>query len=313
MEYAFLGQTGISVSRLGFGCWAIGGHGWGAVDDDDSIRAIRHGLELGINFFDTADVYGLGHSEEVLARALGDDIKRVIIATKFGVVWDDHAKISRDISPARVRLALEGSLRRLKTDCIDLYQVHWPDGKTEVEETMDELKKCQDQGKVRFVGCSNFDSMLVDRSQSRHRLESSQFPYSVITRDAEEKYLPSCEKWRMSGLAYEPLAKGLLTGKFTVASVIGDNDVRLRDPNFGERYQKNLRVVDCLRELGKKYGRLPAQVAIRWVLQDERVSVAITGMKTVPQVADNCGSVEWKLEDADRLLLSEAASFRKIS
>src|SRR5947207_3407434 len=158
MEYRKLAFTDLEVSRVGFGGWAISGHGWGPVDDRESAAAVQRALDLGINLFDTADVYGFGHSEEVLASALGDERRHAVIATKFGVTWDARGRVSRDVSPPRVVAALEASLRRLRLDCIPLYQVHWPDGATPVAATMEALRRCQEAGKVRWIGCCNFSA-----------------------------------------------------------------------------------------------------------------------------------------------------------
>ena len=161
MEYKYIGNTINQITRIGFGCWAIGGHGYGNVSDDESIKSIQHAIDLGINFFDTADVYGFGHSEEILSKALGNKRHEVFIATKFGVAWDENGNTKKDCSPSRVVKALDASLKRLRIEIIPLYQIHWPDGTTNLDDTLDVLEKCQREGKIINIGCSNFSSELL--------------------------------------------------------------------------------------------------------------------------------------------------------
>lgn len=304
MEYSQLGQTDLNISRIGFGCWAVGGYGWGDVCDDDSILAIRKALDLGINFFDTADVYGLGHSEEILSRALGDDRKKVVIATKFGVSWDQDGKTWKDISPGRVVLALEGSLKRLKLECIDLYQIHWPDNVTAIEDTMFALIKCQEKGKIKFIGCSNLDQGSIERALGMGRIESSQFPYSLISRDAEKEYFPMCRRSNMSALVYGPLEKGLLTGKYKNKTSFPPNDVRSRDPNFQTaKFDKIMELVKILEKISLKYKKTISQVAIRWLLEHKGTTSVVAGMKTIGQVVENAGASDWSLDEEDKSLL----------
>jgi len=174
MEYKKLGETDLEISRIGFGCWAIGGHGYGKVDDNESIEAIKKALDSGINFFDTADVYGFGHSEEILGKALGTQRNDVIIATKFGINWKENGHTFKDCSAKRVVKAVENSLRRLKIDTIPLYQIHWPDPNTTLQETMGALIDCQKSGKIRYIGSSNFNAGLIEQIQKIGRIESLQ-------------------------------------------------------------------------------------------------------------------------------------------
>ncbi|HLY63874.1 MAG TPA: aldo/keto reductase [Terriglobia bacterium] len=306
MEYKRLGVTDLKVSRVGFGGWAIGGHGWGKVDDGDSIRAIRKAYDLGINFFDTADIYGFGHSEEILCEALGEDRRKVLIATKFGMKWDQSGAISRDASASRVVEALEGSLRRLRLDCVALYQIHWPDPNTPLEETMEALKKCKEAGKIKYIGCSNFTPDLITRAQQVHRLESVQAPYSVIDRSIEGELLSCCERFEMGVVAYNPLAQGLLSGKFGPETQFGKDDVRSRSKYFqpGE-FEKNLDAVGRLRKVASRYGKTPAQVALRWVLQHPLVTCVIPGIKKPEQIEDNAGAANgWELAGQDQAWLA---------
>jgi aryl-alcohol dehydrogenase-like predicted oxidoreductase len=296
VEYTRLGNTDLEVSRVGFGCWAIGGHGWGKVDDHVSIKAIHRALDLGINFFDTADVYGFGHSEEVLCRALGELRTKVIIATKFGVTWDAEKSIGHDTSPGRIIKALEGSLRRLRLDCIPLWQIHWPDQKTPLSATMEALIRCQEEGKVRHLGCSNFSAEQICEAQEYGRLESLQASYNILDRSIEGSLLECCQRFQMGIVAYNPLAQGLLSGKFGVDVKFGGDDIRSRSKYFCDgQIKDNLRATAQLREVAKQFGKSPAQVAIRWVLDKPGVACAIPGMKTPRQVEENVGAMDWRL------------------
>lgn len=305
MEYNKLGSTDLEISCIGFGCWAIGGHGYGKVDDRESIRAIHKALDLGINFFDTADVYGFGHSEEILSKALGSQRTKVIIATKFGVTWDENGNTLRDCSPKRIIEALEGSLSRLKIDCIPLYQIHWHDGKTPIYETMEAIKKCQEAGKIRYIGCSNLSTELVLEASKIHRIESVQVLYNFVQRDLE-KEIKYFEASQMGVIAYGVLGRGLFTGKYGLNAKFGDNDTRNRDENFqGENLRKNLQLVDVLRKIGKRYGKSPSQVAIRWVLDNPGITCALTGIKKPEQIIENSGAVGWRLLQEDWKALVE--------
>lgn len=300
MEYKRLASTGLMISRIGFGCWAIGGHGYGIVDDRESIKAIHKALDLGINFFDTADVYGFGHSEKLLSKALGMQRDKVIIATKFGVAWNQNGKTFKDCSPKRLVEALEGSLRRLKLDCIPLYQIHWYDEKTPIEAIMETLLRCRDAGKILHVGCCNFSEDFVVRVSNIHRLQSYQCLYNLANRKHENIIKLSSEKLGMSVLAYGVIGRGVFSGKYSKNSQFGENDTRVKDPDFhGAQYDKNILIAGKLSEIGKKYGKSPVQVAIRWVLENSNVTCAITGSKTPEQVHENVGSVGWSLKQSD--------------
>ena len=309
MEYTQLGNSGIEVSRVGMGCWAIGGAMWGPQDDQQAIDGIKRAIDLGITFIDTAAVYGFGHSEELLSRALGDRRHDVVIATKFGVTWDKDANIGRDASPAHVVRALEGSLRRLRIDCIDLYQMHWPDLSTPIGETVDALLKCQQAGKVRYLGCSNFPLELVRSAQAHGRLDSLQVCYSLLEGDSAGVIQTCRREMGMGVLVYNVLAKGLLTGKFGTESTFAPDDSRSRDEDFrGARFHSNLTFVEHLKAMGRKYGKAPGQVAIRWVLDEAGVTSAIVGVKRPEQAEDNLGALGWSLSSDDCACLCKAAA-----
>lgn len=309
MEYEKLGSTDLTVSRLGFGCWAIGGHGYGLVDDDESIRAIRCALDHGITFFDTADAYGFGHSERILARALGPRRKDVVIATKFGVAWNEKGGTFRDCSPARAISSLEGSLKRLDIDCIPLYQIHWHDGKTPIGDTIDALRRCQDAGKVRYVSCSNFSLDLINQAQKHHRIESLQCLYNLLQRENENAMLSCREMFRMGVIAYGTIVRGLLSGKFNArVRAYAAGDTRASSEMFrGERLAFCVSVAEMLDRIGQRYGRCGAQVAIRYVLQKKFITAAIVGHKTVQQIDENVKALGWNLSDDDMQQLDGCA------
>jgi aryl-alcohol dehydrogenase-like predicted oxidoreductase len=306
MEYRTLGRTDLHVSRLAFGCEPLGGTDWGRVDEDQVIEAVMKALDHGINLFDTADVYGLGHSEEILAKALGSRRRDVIISTKFGINWQKsigqtRSNTFRDSSPRRVVEALEQSLRRLQLDCIPLYFVHWPDPNTTINDTMEAMLRCRDAGKIRCIGLSNFPLNLIREADQIADLAAVQLGYSVLDHESGAEVRTFCREHKIGILAYGTLAQGLLTGKFNSSTVFGENDRRARLPHFqtGE-LTKNLKAVDRLREVGKSRDRSPAEVAIRWVLDDPAVSCAIVGAKTPEQVETNAGSFGWCLSQYER-------------
>lgn len=303
MEYKKIGD--LNVSRLAFGCWAIGGHGWGDVSDKDSITAIKLALDMGVNFFDTADVYGFGHSEEVLSKALGEKRHDVVIATKFGVCWDEQANISRNNSSAYIVKALEDSLLRLRVDCIPLYQIHWPDSNTPIEETMLTLMECKKQGKIQNIGCSNFSYTQLNKAMDYGNIVSLQSPYSLLDRGIENRVPGDCVKNSISLITYGALVKGLLSGKFNKNSKFTVNDIRSRDSNFlGEKFVRNLEFCEIVDNMAYKYNKTSAQVALRWVLDTTGVTAAIAGIKSAHQIQDNIGALDWNLLPEDYHLLS---------
>ncbi len=255
---------------------------------------------MGVNYFDTADVYGLGHSEEILSKALGSKRDKVIVATKFGVNWDDNGKTYKDCSSKRIIEALDGSLRRLKIDCIPVYQIHWHDEKTPIEDVMGTLLKCRDAGKILHIGCCNFSKELILRASNINRVESYQCLYNLTKRQHENIIKYSSEELGISVLAYSVIGRGVFSAKYNKNSQFGENDTRINDPDFhGAQYDRNILIAEKLSEIGKKYGKSPVQVAIRWVLENFNVTCAITGSKTSEQISENVGSVGWSLEQSD--------------
>jgi aryl-alcohol dehydrogenase-like predicted oxidoreductase len=307
-----LGNAGFSITAIGLGAWAIGGggwqFGWGPQDDQASIATIRRAVDLGINWVDTAAVYGLGHSEEVVARALAGIPagKRPLIFTKCSLVWDERGSVSHNLQPASLRTELEGSLRRLKIDVIDLYQIHWatwrPDSAPGIEEAWQTLADLQRAGKIRCLGVSNFTVSQMERIRPIAPITSLQPPYSMLKREIEADILPYCERHGIGVIVYSPMQSGLLSGRMTrqrVAALPSD-DWRRNSPEFQEpRLSRNLQAVEVLRAIGATHGRTPAEVAIAWTLRHPAVTAAIVGARAPVQVEEFIGAAELGLSESE--------------
>ncbi|MCL4554471.1 MAG: aldo/keto reductase [Actinobacteria bacterium] len=299
----------MTVSAVGFGAWAAGGVWWGEVEDREAMAAMQRAFDLGVTLFDTAPAYGFGHSEELLGRALGPHRSELIIATKFGLDWSAGRRIGelrRDASRQRILQEIDDSLRRLKTDYIDLYQQHWPDPSTPLEETMTTLLELQQAGKVRHIGVSNFDVPLLEEALRYAPIASLQPPYSLLRRDVEAEILPFCQQNGIGVLVYGPLQHGLLTGKFTPEHVFAEDDFRAMRPEFqGEQYLRNLRIVDMLEPIAAAHGVTVAQLAIAWTLMHPAVSCALVGAKRPSQVEENVGGAGWRLTEDEMQRIEE--------
>jgi aryl-alcohol dehydrogenase-like predicted oxidoreductase len=304
MQYRQLGVSGPKITTIGFGCWAMGGSargdvgGWGPQDDQESTDAIHRALDLGINWYDTAAVYGLGHSEEVLGRALGSKRSQVVLATKFGLVWDDNGRLTNDATYASVLRECDASLKRLGTDYIDLYQQHWPDAiGTPVEETMRALDDLIRAGKVRYAGVSNFDVPLLERALTVRPLDSLQPQYNLFHREVEADVLPFCTEHGIGVVAYSPLASGLLGGRYTDETTFPEGDWRGSHPDFtGEGLQRNVARVERLKEIAGQQGKTVAQLAIAWVLAQRGVTSAIVGVRKPRHIEDAMPAMDWTLD-----------------
>jgi aryl-alcohol dehydrogenase-like predicted oxidoreductase len=301
-----LGNSDLFITPIGFGAWAIGGSGWqfawGAQDDRDSIAAIREALDGGINWIDTAAVYGLGHSEEVVARALVGVRDRPYVFTKCSMVWDERRQIGHSLKADSIRRECEASLRRLRVDAIDLYQIHWPKPAEDVEEGWETLARLKEEGKVRWIGVSNFDVGQMRRARAIAPITSLQPPYSLVKRQIEDAILPYCSRQDVGVIVYSPMASGLLTGAMTrerVAQLPAD-DWRRKSPDYQEPLlSRNLRLVRLLHAIGRSHGRTPAEVAVAWVLRHPAVTGAIVGARRPGQFKGVVGAAEFRLSPKD--------------
>jgi aryl-alcohol dehydrogenase-like predicted oxidoreductase len=301
MKAKQLGNSDLSITPIGFGAWAIGGSGWefgwGEQDDKASVAAIHRALELGVNWIDTAAVYGMGHSEEVVALALRAwRGPRPYVFTKCGLRWDERGYVHRNLTADSIRRECEDSLHRLKVDLIDLYQIHWPT--EDLEEGWSAMAQLQKEGKVRWIGVSNFNVDELRRAQAIAPITSLQPPYSLVRREVDQEILPYCRSNGIGVIVYSPMASGLLTGAMTRerAANLPESDWRSRDIEFHEpRLSKNLALVERLREVGERVQRQPGQVAIAWVLRNPAVTGAIVGARNAKQVEGNVDAATLRL------------------
>jgi len=307
MKTIQLGNSDLFITRIGFGAWAIGGDwqfGWGGQDDVKSVQAIHRALELGVNWIDTAAVYGLGHSEDVVARALKEwHGPRPYVFTKCGMVWDDKREVSYSLRADSVRQECEASLRRLKTNVIDLYQIHWPaDDLNETVEGWMELAKLQKEGKVRWIGVSNASVAELEKLAGIAPITSLQPPYSLLRREIEAEQLKWCPAAKVGVIVYSPMASGLLTGAMTRARIaaLPAGDWRGKNEQFREpKLSKNLQLVERLRVVGARHGRAPGQMAIAWALRNPAVTGAIVGARSARQIEEMVGAVDIQLMQSE--------------
>jgi len=302
-----LGKSDLHITPIGFGAWAIGGGGWafawGAQDDADSVASIHEALDLGINWIDTAPVYGLGHSEEVVGRAIQGLAKRPYIFTKCARVWDEQRQIGKSLKRESIRRECEASLRRLNIDVIDLYQMHWPEPDEDIEEGFSEMLALQKEGKVRWLGVSNFSVSQLKRIGVLGEVVSLQPPYHMLRREIEPEILPYCEQHQIGVLGYSPMASGLLSGAMTrerIAAMPADDWRKTKNPYYQEpKLTHNLNVVDVLREIGTPHGKSPGEVAIAWTLRLKAVTAAIVGARKPGQVKGIIGAATWRLSKVE--------------
>ncbi|MEX1027271.1 MAG: aldo/keto reductase [Candidatus Paceibacterota bacterium] len=291
-----LGTSSREISRCGMGCWAVGGHGWGDVDERQSIDAIQTAWDLGINHFDTADVYGKGHSETVLSKALGPARHDAMIATKFGVRVAGDGNTQKDLSPRYCVQAVEASLRRLKIESIPLYYAHWPDGKTSVETLMDSLLRLREAGKIQSIGLSNFSAEQIREALRIGRVDAIQMQYSLIAPIEWMALATLVQQQSITAITWGSLGRGILTGKFDRRTTFRSNDSRSRDPDFvGERFLKNLEIADAVKNIARSRRVPTSQVALRFVLDTAGIGCSLFGAKTNEQVRENTESLQWEL------------------
>lgn len=306
MKTRILGWTGLEFSEIGLGTWAMGGgdwaFSWGPQDDQLSTETLQRAIELGINWIDTAAVYGLGHSEEVVGKTLRSLKPRPIVATKFSRRWGDDGTPYSDISPKSIRFEIENSLRRLDIDVIDLYQMHWPRPEDDLEVAWEEMAKLVKEGKVRYAGVCNFNREQLERILPIHPVASLQPPYSMLRRGIEDELLEFCAQNQIGVVAYSPMQKGLLTDKYTRQFVesLPPDDHRRRDPDFQEpKLNQHLRLVDGLKVIAARHGRSVAELAIAWVLNRSEVTSAIVGARRPDQIEQTVNASGWKLSDEE--------------
>jgi len=305
LEKRQLGNSDMQITRLGIGAWAMGGGGWrfawGPQDDSESIAAIHKALDAGINWIDTAAVYGLGHSEEIVAQALEGRSNKPYVFTKCERRWDTNREIYKSLKRESIREECEASLRRLRVDVIDLYQIHWPEPDEDIEEGWDTLAKLKEEGKVRWIGVSNFNAQQMNRIARIAPITSLQPPYSIISPEIEESILPYCAEHNIGVIVYSPMKSGMLTGKMTRERITNmpDDDFRKRTPQFQEPLlTRNLQLVDSLREIGNAHGgKTPGEVAIAWTLGNPAVTAAIVGLRSPEQVDGVIGAADLRLSE----------------
>ena len=302
MQKKRLGNSDLELTPIGVGAWAMGGGGWafawGPQDDDESIAAIHAALDGGVNWIDTAAVYGLGHSEEVVARALAGRRDRPYVFTKCARIWNQKREIQKSLKRDSVRQECENSLRRLQVDAIDLYQIHWPEPDEDIEEGWETLARLKEEGKVRWIGLSNFNVAQMERCRKIAPITSLQPPYSAISPEVEETILPYCRQQGIGVIVYSPMKSGLLTGTMTRERVAAfpQDDFRRKAPAFQEpQLSRNLSLADLMQRIGKRHGRSAGEVAIAWTLRKPAVTAAIVGMRSAEQTAGVIGALKFRL------------------
>jgi len=295
----------LDLTVIGLGTWAIGGpwqYGWGPQDDEASIRTILTAINAGINWIDTAPIYGCGHAEELVGRALKQMSQKPLIATKCSLLWNDKLEKVNCLDRASIIKECEDSLMRLGLDVIDLYHMHWPDPDEQIEEGWDAMASLVRQGKVRYIGASNFNDDQLQRITAIHPVASLQPPYSMLHRNIEKEILPYCADNNIGVVVYSPMQKGLLTGKFSTEHLqtLADDDHRRIDPDFqGEKFERNLRIVDALKQIAERHGKTVAQLAIAWVLRKDKVTAAIVGARKQKQIEETVQAGDWMLTEDD--------------
>jgi aryl-alcohol dehydrogenase-like predicted oxidoreductase len=315
-----LGNSDMALTAIGFGAWAIGGagyqFGWGAQEDGDSIEAIHKAVDLGVNWVDTAAIYGLGHSEEVVGKALKTLTgAKPYVFTKCSMRWNEKGEIYKNLTAEGVRYECEQSLKRLGVEAIDLYQIHWPDPDAEIEEGWGELQKLKAEGKIRWAGVSNFSVAQMERAQGIGAITSLQPPYSLINRKVQAEILPFCLKNGIGVINYSPMVSGLLTGKMSAERLakMADNDWRKKSANFNEpKLSKNLLLADLLTEIGKRHGVETGVVAVAWTLNNPAVTAAIVGGRNAEQVEGTAEALGFRLSENEIAEIDEFVQVNEV-
>lgn len=307
MKYNNLGNSDLKLSNIGLGTWAIGGGGWayawGAQDKKESAYTIQKAMDLGINWIDTAPIYGLGNAELIIGRVLKQLTKKPIIATKCGLCWDEKRRISGCLKKESIKKEIEQSLKRLKTDTIDLYQIHWPNPDTDIEEAWDTVGELIKEGKIRYGGVSNFSIDQLKRIENIAPITSLQPPYSMLDRKIEKEIINYCKSKDIGLITYSPMHKGLLTGNFSkerLNNLPTDDHRRKRDPNFQEpKFSQNLFTTNKLRAIAQRKNITLAQLAIAWVIRKEAITAAIVGARKPSQIEETIKASEIVLDNRE--------------
>ncbi len=302
MKTRQLGKSELEITPIGLGAWAIGGSGWGPQNDEDSIQTIHRAIDLGINWIDTAAVYGLGRSEEVVGRALKGRSERPYVFTKCSLVWDARGNVSNSLQAESIRRECEASLRRLQIDTIDLYQIHWPNPDADIEEGWRAMAQLKQEGKVRYLGVSNFDVVQMKRAMAIAPITSLQPPYSLLRREIETEILPFCIDHDIGVIVYSPMASGLLTGGMTrerIANLPADDWRRNNEEYQEPRLTRNLGLVQLLTDIGFPHQVSPGEVAIAWTLGHPAVTGAIVGARRPDQISNLINAAEFRLDERE--------------
>jgi aryl-alcohol dehydrogenase-like predicted oxidoreductase len=303
MQTKPLGSSDLHITPLGFGAWALGGGGWafawGPQDDAVSVATIHEAIDLGLNWIDTAPVYGLGHSEEVVAKALDGIAKRPYVFTKCGRIWNADRQIGKSLKADSIRRECEASLKRLRVDVIELYQIHWPEPDEDIEEGWKAVQRLKAEGKIRWAGVSNFDGKQMDRIAKFGPIVSLQPPYSLLRREIEPDILPYCGSHDVGVIAYSPMGSGLLTGAWTkdrLAALPADDWRRERNKQFQEPlFSRNLRLAELLNRIGGRHGKSAGETALAWVIRRPEVTAAIVGARKPGQLKELVGAADYRL------------------
>jgi aryl-alcohol dehydrogenase-like predicted oxidoreductase len=311
MHVRKLGYTDLELTTVGLGTWAMGGpwlYGWGPQDDGEAVDAILTALDMGINWIDTAPIYGLGHSEELVGKALKQTSQKPLIATKCGLLWNEQDQRIPCVKAESIREECHTSLKKLGVEVLDLYQMHWPQPDEGIEEGWEEMAKLAEEGKVRYIGVSNYDVEQIKRVRKIAPVASLQPPYSMLHREVEEELLSYCSENKIGVVAYSPMQRGLLTGKFSKErfDALAVDDHRRKNPDFQEpQFTATLQFVDELRPIAERSGRTLAQLAVSWVLRRPEVTAAIVGARRPEQIAETYEASNWDLsrEDIDEIEL----------
>jgi aryl-alcohol dehydrogenase-like predicted oxidoreductase len=319
MQKRRLGNTDLELTTVGLGAWAMGGpwlYGWGPQDDDESIATVLRAMDEGIDWIDTAAIYGHGRSESVVGRALKQMSQKPLVATKCGLRWDEqHERIPR-LKAKSIRTECHDSLRRLGIDMIDLYQIHWNQPQEDIEEGWTEMARLVDEGKVRYIGVSNFEVEQIRRLQKIHPVASLQPPYSMLHREVEDELLGYCGKNDIGVIVYSPMQRGLLTGKFDAKRVanLPEGDHRKANPDFQQpQFGATLQLVEQLRPIAERNDRTLAQLAISWVLRRPEVTAAIVGARNPQQIKETAPASDWELSEKDIEEIEQLLAKREVN